>query len=227
NIAVANSTESLTNRITYAIRKGVQYSTDQSDIATYEEVEEIGTNKYKEILLIDVRGTRRANGNWEKKCLTQILAQQLGYKNLKNYLGGWTEWEERIQNNVNFEELKQLKDDPNYLLIDVREPNELVDDGFIPGSINIPLNDVEEVLTGASATEFREKYGRDKPGTDFNIIFSCRSGRRSANAQERVIALGFKNVYNYSGGWLDWAANTNKGNLKKLIYGKFKIILIQ
>lgn len=39
---------------------------------------------------------------------------------------------------VFFEEVTKLKDDPNYILIDVREPSELAEQGSIPGSINIP-----------------------------------------------------------------------------------------
>lgn len=37
-----------------------------------------------------------------------------------------------------FEQVKALKDDQSYLLIDVREPLELKETGILPGSINIP-----------------------------------------------------------------------------------------
>lgn len=39
---------------------------------------------------------------------------------------------------VSFEDVNKVKDDPSYLIIDVREPSELVEHGSIPGSINIP-----------------------------------------------------------------------------------------
>lgn len=39
---------------------------------------------------------------------------------------------------ISFEEVNILKDDPNYILIDVRDPSELVEQGSIPDSINIP-----------------------------------------------------------------------------------------
>lgn len=39
---------------------------------------------------------------------------------------------------VTFDDVFKLKDDPNVLIIDVREPSELQDTGSIPRSINIP-----------------------------------------------------------------------------------------
>lgn len=39
---------------------------------------------------------------------------------------------------LDYDQVKVLKDDPSYILIDVRQPQELKDDGFIPGAINIP-----------------------------------------------------------------------------------------
>lgn len=53
------------------------------------------------------------------------------------------------------------------------------------------VDTLQEVLVNMSREDFKLKYGRDKPGKDFNIIFSCRSGRRSANAQQLAISLGY------------------------------------
>lgn len=39
---------------------------------------------------------------------------------------------------LDYDGLVALKDNPDYLLIDVRQPSEWVTDGFIPGAINIP-----------------------------------------------------------------------------------------
>lgn len=54
------------------------------------------------------------------------------------------------------------------------------------------MNDLENALTKVSVNDFKKLYGRGKPGKDLNIIFSCRSGRRSQLAQEKAIALGYK-----------------------------------
>lgn len=39
---------------------------------------------------------------------------------------------------VTYEEIKNLPKKPEALLIDVREPNELIETGIVPTSINIP-----------------------------------------------------------------------------------------
>lgn len=105
---------------------------------------------------------------------------------------------------ASFEDVKTVGNNPKILLIDVREPHELQETGVIPCSINIPLGEVETVLRDMSSEEFEKRYCRSKPDCDTPIIFSCRSGKRSANAQEIATKLGFKNIRNYSGGWLEW-----------------------
>lgn len=79
------------------------------------------------------------------------------------------------------------------LILDVRNPEEL-QVGWINGSINIPLseleNKIEEILS----------Y-RDQP-----ILVYCRSGRRSTSASELLIKYGFTRVYNLRGGINSWIA---------------------
>jgi rhodanese-related sulfurtransferase len=105
---------------------------------------------------------------------------------------------------ASFEEVKSVKNDRKTLLIDVREPQELQETGVIPGSINIPLGEVETVLKRTSPEDFLKRYGKEKPGRSASIIFSCKSGKRSADAQDVAAKLGFDNTKNYLGGWLDW-----------------------
>ncbi|XP_066158110.1 thiosulfate sulfurtransferase/rhodanese-like domain-containing protein 3 isoform X2 [Euwallacea fornicatus] len=84
----------------------------------------------------------------------------------------------------NFEEINRARNDPNILVIDVRELTELQEVGHIPGAINIPLSMVAEAL-----------------GPEFSDTIS---GRRSEIAQKQAFSLGYCDVKNYSGGWLDW-----------------------
>ncbi|KAH8382238.1 hypothetical protein KR009_002535 [Drosophila setifemur] len=105
---------------------------------------------------------------------------------------------------VDYDVVKKLPSEPQKLLIDVREPDELKETGQIPASINIPLGVVSQELA-ASDKLFKSKYGREKPKPDTEIIFHCKIGRRSLKAAEAAAALGFKNVKNYEGSWLDWA----------------------
>uniref|UniRef100_A0A1L8DU43 Putative heat shock protein n=1 Tax=Nyssomyia neivai TaxID=330878 RepID=A0A1L8DU43_9DIPT len=104
-----------------------------------------------------------------------------------------------------YEEVKQLCDHPEKLLIDVREPNELLETGSIPTSINIPLGRLEKALANTKPRDFKGYYGGPKPDPDTTIIFTCQSGRRAAQAMELADRLGFKNAKNYKGSWAEWS----------------------
>ena len=99
-------------------------------------------------------------------------------------------------------ELKQLIDSKgSYLLIDVREMNEMVH-GKIPTAQNLPLSEFTAALE-LSEEEFQKKYSFSMSKRD-RIIFYCRSGSRSAKATEAATDKGF-NAENYKGSILDWA----------------------
>lgn len=89
---------------------------------------------------------------------------------------------------------EQARDDVSYgnaLLIDVREADELAADGYIPGSIHVPLAEVEERLPELAPDFYQE------------IIFYCASGMRSQKATELAVDMGYISVYNL-GGLTDW-----------------------
>lgn len=70
-------------------------------------------------------------------------------------------------------------------IIDVRTPGEY-QGGHIPGSVNIPLNELPGKL---------KQLDKSKP-----IITCCASGMRSGSAKSLLTANGFTEVYN-GGGW--------------------------
>ncbi|XP_042280261.1 thiosulfate sulfurtransferase/rhodanese-like domain-containing protein 3 [Thunnus maccoyii] len=107
---------------------------------------------------------------------------------------------------VSYEELKQLLAGRKAVVIDVREPWELREYGFIPGSINVPLGQVNTALQ-LGAEEFKEKYGGEMPGAKDNIVFTCLAGIRSKTALDTAASLGYKDVQHYPGGWQDWVKN--------------------
>lgn len=103
-----------------------------------------------------------------------------------------------------FEEVKDLLQKGTAFFVDVREPKELVNDGRIPGAVNIPLNDVSSALE-LSADKFKEKYGRAKPSPDDpNLIFSCRKGVRATSAMQAAHAKGYHAARFYRGSFCDW-----------------------
>ncbi|KAH9949021.1 Rhodanese-like protein [Amylocystis lapponica] len=105
---------------------------------------------------------------------------------------------------LSYEELKPKTQQPtpDKYLIDVREPDE-VRLGTIPSAVNLPLS----VLSGAlhlKPDTFKAQYGFDKPQKDQEIVFYCRSGKRSTTACDVAKRNGFTNLLNYKGSWLDW-----------------------
>ena len=78
------------------------------------------------------------------------------------------------------------------IIIDVREDDEWQAQ-HIPGAIHIPLGQLNERLSEL-------KDYKNSP-----IITQCRSGKRSAQAQEALKLAGFTQVVNLSGGLMAWA----------------------
>jgi len=85
----------------------------------------------------------------------------------------------------------QKKKEGDYLLIDVRQPVEYAG-GHMPGANLIPLMEVEAKLS---------ELPRDR-----DMIFYCRSGRRSRAASTLVAERGIsgKKIYNLAGGIMAW-----------------------
>jgi rhodanese-related sulfurtransferase len=75
------------------------------------------------------------------------------------------------------------------LLIDVREKDEVAQ-GAIPSSVNIPLSVFVDALR-SSPEDFQRVHGFPKPRKDQDMIFYCRSGKRSATAADSAKDNGF------------------------------------
>lgn len=67
--------------------------------------------------------------------LLSVEASALSYSRLLSTIGSSSA---KMVEIATFEEIKDLPNHPEKLLIDVREPNELVETGKIPTSVNIP-----------------------------------------------------------------------------------------
>lgn len=79
-------------------------------------------------------------------------------------------------------------------VIDVREPGEFTGPlGRVPGAELVPLGTVEEAA---------RSWNRDVP-----VLVVCRSGGRSGRAASILRTLGFRNVFNLTGGMLAWDAH--------------------
>ena len=84
------------------------------------------------------------------------------------------------------EAVKMMKDEKNYIILDVRRPDEYAE-GHIPGAINGPN---EEIGTVEIA---------ELPNKSQLILVYCRSGRRSKEASEKLVMLGYTNIVEFGG----------------------------
>jgi len=88
-------------------------------------------------------------------------------------------------------ELKNLLQSGTGNLIDVREYAEFAG-GRVKGSKLIPLGEIEKRAA---------EIDRNKP-----TYLMCRSGKRAAEAQKKLLTLGFSDVRNVRGGFEAWKA---------------------
>ncbi|XP_053603275.1 thiosulfate sulfurtransferase/rhodanese-like domain-containing protein 3 isoform X2 [Plodia interpunctella] len=107
---------------------------------------------------------------------------------------------------VSYEDILKVIHKPEKLIIDVRNPEEVSSTGKIPSSINIPLSSVSDVLASMSNEEFQKQYHRTKPSSSDELIFYCQSGRRSTEALDKALKLGYTKSKTYLGSWNDWSS---------------------
>ena len=95
------------------------------------------------------------------------------------------------------EAVTMMAQETGYIILDVRRPDEFAA-GHIPNAINVP----------------NESIGTDEipelPNKDQLIMVYCRSGRRSKEASEKLVKLGYTNIVEF-GGILDWKGETVTG----------------
>ena len=84
------------------------------------------------------------------------------------------------------EAVEMMKKESGYIILDVRRPDEYAE-GHIPGAINIP----NEKIGTAEISELPDKSQL--------ILVYCRSGRRSKEASEKLVKLGYTNIVEFGG----------------------------
>lgn len=95
---------------------------------------------------------------------------------------------------ISVSELKaRLESDTPPRVLDVRTPEEFVQDRHIPGATLIPLQELS-----ARMGELTDKH---EP-----IACFCRSGNRSTTACQQLAAAGYTNLVNVQGGINAWKA---------------------
>ena len=89
-----------------------------------------------------------------------------------------------------------MAQETNFIILDVRRPDEFAE-GHILNAINVA----------------NETIGTDEipelPDKEQLIMVYCRSGRRSKEASEKLVTLGYTNIVEF-GGILDWTGEVVK-----------------
>ena len=88
------------------------------------------------------------------------------------------------------EAVNMMAQETAYIILDVRRPDEFAA-GHIPNAINV----ANESIGTAEIPELPDKNQL--------IMVYCRSGRRSKEASEKLVKLGYTNIVEF-GGILDW-----------------------
>ncbi len=88
------------------------------------------------------------------------------------------------------EAIELMESETDCVILDVRRPDEFAS-GHIPNAINLPNEDIGD--SEIAMLPDKEKL----------ILVYCRSGRRSKEAAEKLVKLGYTNVAEF-GGILDW-----------------------
>lgn len=119
--------------------------------------------------------------------------------------------------------LKELNNNSNLALVDVRSPGEFSGEllapanlpqegaqrgGHIPGAANVPwATAVRPDATFKSAEELLEIYGGKGVTADKDVIAYCRIGERSSHTWFVLhYLLGYEKVRNYDGSWTEWGS---------------------
>lgn len=100
---------------------------------------------------------------------------------------------------ISAEKAKEMIDAGDVTIVDVRTSAEYKE-GHIPGAYNLPLDAIAATPPVAL------------PDKDATLIVYCLSGGRSKNASKKLVAMGYTQVFDMSGGIMGWGYDVQTGN---------------
>ena len=170
-------------------------------VKTKKEMTALEPGQVLEIQATD-KGSKADIKAWAESTGHQYLGTIEEDNVLKHYLRKSSYEEEKTDSNhpdvLNLDDLMtKIKGNEKITILDVREPAEYAF-GHIPGSINIPLGELEQRFEELNNTE--------------NLHIICRTGNRSDFAAQKLTEKGFKNVNNVVPGMKDWTGPIDKSH---------------
>lgn len=107
---------------------------------------------------------------------------------------------------VSVQDLPYLQDDPDVVIVDVRDAQECQKEGVIPGSVHASRG----MLEFHADPECPVHLPALNPAN--RIVLYCGTGGRSALAAKTLQDMGFSDVLSLAGGYAAWqAAENGKG----------------
>ena len=91
---------------------------------------------------------------------------------------------------------ERMTKNPKAIILDVRTPQEYKD-GHIGKAINVPNEDINTTPP------------KELPDKNAEILVYCRSGHRSKQASDKLVKMGYTNIYDF-GGINTWTYGTVK-----------------
>lgn len=101
--------------------------------------------------------------------------------------------------NLTAEEFAAQMQADGVVVVDLREANERVDTGWIPGSVHVPRGMLE------FHADLTSPYHLDDLAPSKRVLLYCASGGRSALAAATLRKLGYEDVAHLDGGIKAWA----------------------
>jgi rhodanese-related sulfurtransferase len=95
-------------------------------------------------------------------------------------------------------EALKLRNDPDVVIVDLRDPRELEIEGRIPGSFHCPRG-MLEFWVDPESPYYKPVFGEGK-----KYVFHCAAGWRSALATKTVQDMGLSRVAHIDGGFKAW-----------------------
>jgi len=118
---------------------------------------------------------------------------------IESVFGKVEELKKDLENLSNDQLAKELEESNNVLLLDIRELQEQVDLGTIPGAIHAPRG-MLEFWADPESPYYRNYFDEGK-----RIVLFCAGGGRSAFATRSLLDMGYKDVAHLEDGFNGWA----------------------
>ena len=100
--------------------------------------------------------------------------------------------------NLSVEEFAKEMESSNAVVIDIREKEELAEQGIIPGAVHAPRG-MLEFYADSSLPYYKNEFSPEK-----RLLLHCASGGRSALACEMLQKMGYTNIAHLDSGFKGW-----------------------